>query len=140
MKKFSFLIVIATSFLFSSNVKATPPDTSFVSVQVGGSSKTTYLNILDKVTDSLMATAILSNITIENSNPDYASILPSTSNPRRLVITPIAGGTGTAIVSCHVTYTDPGDGLQKSEDKTIVIAYTVIYNPPHGVKLSLVFN
>ena len=70
--------------------------------------------------------------------PEIANIDTAT-NAMSIRIARISGGKGTALLTCHVTYIDPGDGLQKSEDKTIVISYSVT-GSPHGVKLSLPFN
>jgi hypothetical protein len=136
MKKLLSILIVSI-FYFHANATT---DTVFVSIMVGGASKTAYINVVDKVTDSVILLSSVSGVTIENSHPELASVLVSESSQRRIVVSPIAGGKGYATVLCHVTYTDAGDGLIKSEDKTIIVAYTVIYNPPHGVKLSMSFN
>jgi hypothetical protein len=136
MKKLLLIAIVSISCLIAG---ATPVDTVSVSVQVGGASKSSAMNVVDMVTGSAL-TANITNVSIQNSNPETAKVSVNTANTREIIVSPIAGGFGTATVSCHVTYVDAGDGLLKSEDKTVVISYTVIYNPPHGAKLSFSFN
>lgn len=131
MKKVLFFIAI----VFSIYAKAA--DTTFVTVN--NVAKTATITVVDKVTGSTL-NANVSNIIIQNNNPEFATVSTNAINPRAIDVSPVASGSGTATVNCHVVYTDPGDGLQKSEDKVIVIAYTVTYTPPHGSKLSLTFN
>jgi transcriptional regulatory protein LevR len=136
MKKLLLFVALFACSLFA---KAALSDTVFVSV--GNMSKSSVINVVDKVTGSLTS-ANVTNMAVQNNNPEYATVVPSPSDTwgKTVLISPVASGSGTAVVSCHVTYVDAGDGLSKSEDKTIVIAYTVVFTPPHGVKLSLSFN
>lgn len=136
MKKTITLLLLAV--IFSMSVKAAA-DTTALSLQVGAGSKYGYLNVIDLVTGSGIATTV-TNIVVQNNNPELATITASPSiSPTAIAATAIAPGNGTATVTCHLQYTDPGDGLQKSEDKSTIVSYTVI-GSPHGVKLTLSFN
>lgn len=132
MKKL-LLIAIASMFSFWANAAG---DTTTVSVQVGAGSKFSAINVLDQITGNYVS-ATVTSVSVQNNNPEVASVTATTSNAVK--VTAIAAGSGTAVVSCHLSYVDPGDGLTKSEDKTIVVAFTVIA-APHGVRLSLAFN
>lgn len=112
-------------------------DTTKVTVQVGSGSKFSAINVIDKVTGNYV-TATITNVSVQNLNPELATVSPNDPNPIVIKVSPIKAGSGTAIVSCQVDYVDPGDGLQKSETKSIVISYTVIA-AAHGVRLSLSF-
>jgi hypothetical protein len=138
MKKASLLF--AALLMFSLYVLAEKPlvDTTTVTVQVGSSSKYAAINVIDLVNGNYV-NATVTNVSVQNNNPEIATVAPNPTDNRSIRVSPIAAGTGTAVVSCHLSYVDPGDGLTKSEDKTITIAFTVIASP-HGVKLSLLFN
>lgn len=132
-KALSILLVI----LFIGMTTKAATDTASLSLQVGAGSKYSAINVTDLVTGSYIS-ATISNLSVQNNNPEFATIGVNPTNAQVLVATGVAPGNGTATVICHVQYTDAGDGQLKSEDKTIVIAYTVI-GSPHGVKLSLSF-
>lgn len=141
MKRIFFLLLITSASLFSSSIAMAapaPPDTVAITMQYGASAKYGSINLIDQVNGNYIAPTAITNLVIQNQNPDVAAVTMSTTTSVKVAA--VAGGTGTATVSCHVVYTDPGDGLQKSEDKTIVVAYTVNYTPPHGAKLALLFN
>lgn len=135
MKKLLFLfsITLLTCSAFAN-------DTTRVSVQVGAQ-KSGTIYIRDQVTGVFLS-GVISNIVIQNYNPTIATVeLGSAVNSVK--VNGVAAGSGSAIVSCQVTYTDPGDGLQKTETKSIVVSYTVtnqVASSPHGVKLALAFN
>jgi hypothetical protein len=133
MKK---LLSIAIIILLSISTNA--QDTTHVTVQVGAGSKYASINVVDKVTGSYVS-ATITNVTVQNNNPEFATVAPNPSNPNSIRVTAVAEGNGTALVSCNVSYVDPGDGQTKNEAKTIVISFNVIA-APHGVKLSLTFN
>lgn len=135
MKQLILLSAIVLTSFFS---KAAPSDTTSLTVQVGAGSKFAPINIIDQVNGNYVS-ATITNVSVQNNNPELATVVPNPSNQTVIKATAIAAGTGTAIVSCHVSYVDPGDGLTKSEDKIMVISYTVIA-APHGVKLSITFN
>jgi hypothetical protein len=133
MKKlFLFTAIVLTSFF------AQAQDTTSVTAQVGAGSKYASINVVDKVTGNYVS-ATITNVTVQNNNPEFATVAPNPNNPNSIRVTPVSEGNGTALVSCNVSYVDPGDGQTKNEAKTIVISYTVIA-APHGVKLSLTFN
>jgi hypothetical protein len=133
MKKlFLFIAIVLTSFF------AQAQDTTNVTAQVGAGSKYASINVVDKVTGNYVS-ATITNVTVQNNNPEFATAAPNPNNPNSIRVTPVAEGSGTAVVSCTVSYVDPGDGQTKTENKTIVISFTVI-GAPHGVKLSLTFN
>lgn len=136
MKNVILFIALCGTFL-----AAQAADTTYVNLQVGASAKTSPLAVVDSTTGDVI-TANISNVVIDNSHPEIISITSQYYQGGAYTIkaTPVSGGSGIAKVTCHVVYTDPGDGLQKSEDKVIVIAYAVTYTPPHGAKLSLTFN
>lgn len=113
-------------------------DTTNVTITVGAVSKYATINVVDALNGTAVA-ATISNVSVQNNNPSIATVGLNTNAANSIKITAVTAGSGTATVTCHVVYTDSGDGLQKSEDKTIVIAYTVT-GSPHGVKLSLPFN
>jgi hypothetical protein len=121
--------------IFSFGLSALASDTTKVSIQVGAGSKFSAINVVDKVTGNYIS-ATITNVTVQNQNPELATV--TINDPTTVKVTAIKAGTGTAVVSCHLEYTDPGDGLQKSEDKSMVISYTVIA-AAHGVGLLLTF-
>lgn len=134
------LLILLVSLTINANAK-TESDTATVTVQVGYGQKTATLNLVDSATGSILTGASIVSVAIQNAHPEIISLSSSyNSGVWSIKADPVGGGSGTALLSCKGTYTDPGDGLQKTESKTIVISYTVIYNPPHGTKLSLVFN
>jgi hypothetical protein len=133
MKKLFLLTAIVLTSFF-----AQAQDTTHVTVQVGAGSKYASINVVDKVTGNYVS-ATITNVTVQNNNPEFATVAPNPSNPNSIRVTAVAEGNGTALVSCAVSYVDPGDGQTKNESKTIVVSYTVI-GAPHGVKLSLTFN
>jgi hypothetical protein len=130
MKKLLLAIIV----LFS--ITANASDTSFVSVQYLAS-KSTSLQVVDAVTNGILS-ATFSGVTVQNNNPSVATV--TVSNTKTITVSGLAAGSGTAVISCHVNYVDIGDGQSKSEDKIIVVSFTVLPAPPHGVKLSLPFN
>jgi hypothetical protein len=134
MKKAIGILLVAVLFCLSTKAAA---DTTALSLQVGAGSKYSAINVVDLVTGSFVS-ATISNLSVQNNNPELATVGVNPTNSQGLVATAIAPGTGTATVSCHLQYTDPGDGQLKSEDKSTVISYTVV-GSPHGVKLSLSF-
>jgi hypothetical protein len=136
MKK--IIAILLAAVIFSMAAKAAATDTTVLSMQVGGSVKNAYLAINDLITGTAI-NATFSNVVVQNNNTDIATIIVNPLISNGIKATPLIAGSGTAVVSCHVSYTDPGDGQQKSEDKTIVIAYAVT-GAPHGIKLSLSFN
>jgi tartrate dehydratase alpha subunit/fumarate hydratase class I-like protein len=130
MKKIILLLsIVLTSFFASAS------DTTSVTVQVGAS-KYSAINVKDAVTGNYLS-ATITNVSVQNNTPALATVAPN--NSTSIKITGVAAGSGTAIVSCHISYTDPGDGLLKSEDKTITLSYTVV-GVPNGAKLALLFN
>jgi hypothetical protein len=131
MKKIILFFGIVLASLSSSAA-----DTTHVSVQVGGLSKFAAIAVTDIVTGNNVV-ATITDIVVQNNNPSVATVTNSSGNTIRVV--PVLEGSGTAVVSCNVSYVDPGDGQTKNEAKTIVVSYTVI-GAPHGVKLSLTFN
>lgn len=135
MKKF---LLIALVSMFAYSVNAAPADTTSLTVQVGAGSKFAPINIVDKVTGNYVS-ATITNVTVQNNNPELATIIPNPSDPTSIKATAVTAGNGTAVVSCHITYVDPGDGLHKSEDKSITITYTVIA-AAHGVRMAVTFN
>lgn len=137
MKKLLSIAVLV--FAFSLVAKAAPSDTTSLSLQIGAGSKYAGISVIDQVTGTAITPVTISNVVVQNNNPELATIIQNPSNPSGLKATPIAAGSGTALVTCHVVYTDPGDGLQKSEDKSILLSYTVS-GTPHGVRLALTFN
>ncbi len=130
------LLSILCILILSFNSKAS--DTTTVTLQVGAGSKFAPINLTDNITGNYIA-AIISNVTVQNNNPEFATIIPNPTNTSIIKATAVSAGKGTATVTCNVSYKDAGDGLQKNETKTIVISYTVI-GVPNGSKLSLVFN
>jgi hypothetical protein len=135
MKK---LITLAIILALSQVLNATPAaDTTAVTAQIGAGSKYATITVLDQTTGTPLS-ATISNVSVQNNNPEIATV-STTGNPNQIKVAAVATGSGSATVSCHVVYTDPGDGLQKSENRTIIINYTVI-GAPHGAKLSLAFN
>lgn len=131
MKKL-LLIAIVSIFAFTAHAS----DTTSVSVDVGVF-KSSYLGLNDQVTGTNL-NATYSNITVSNPTPGIATVAQN-GTLSSIKVTGIAPGTGYATVTCTASYVDPGDGLQKTEQKSIVIAYTVV-GTPHGAKLSLTFN
>lgn len=131
-KALSILLLI----LFIGMTTKAATDTASLSLQVGAS-KYSAINVTDLVTGGYIS-ATISNLSVQNNNPEFATVGVNPTNAQVLVATGVAPGNGTATITCHLQYTDAGDGQLKSEDKTIVIAYTVI-GSPHGVKLSLSF-
>lgn len=134
MKK---LILSLSIILVSIYANAAATDTASVTIQVGVS-KYSAINVKDAVTGNYLS-ATITNVSVQNSNPEFATVVLNPNNPTSIKITGVAAGSGTAIVSCNISYTDPGDGLLKSEDKTITLSYTVS-GVPHGSKLALLFN
>jgi hypothetical protein len=130
MKKTLILLFVLCAF-----IKASAADTTKISIQVGGGSKFSAINVVDKVTGNFVA-ATISNVSVQNLNAELATV--TLSDPTTVKLTPIKGGNGVAVVNCHLEYVDPGDGLQKSEDRAVVISYTVAA-APHGVSLLLTF-
>lgn len=129
--------LLLITFLFTT-IFASATDTTLVNLQVGAASKFASIYVSDNVTGSNVQ-ATISNAVVQNNNPEVATVIPNPYNATSIKATAVSAGTGTAVVSCNVSYVDPGDGQTKNESKTIVIKYTVIA-APHGVKLSLVFN
>lgn len=129
MKKLLLITFLIVSIFASAN------DTTVVNLQVGAGSKYSAINVKDAVTGNIVS-ATITNVVVQNNNPEFASV---TVNANVIKATAVSAGSGTAAVSCNVSYVDPGDGQTKNESKTIVISYTVLA-APHGVKLSLVFN
>jgi hypothetical protein len=135
MKKLIVLSLILIAFTLKSAA------TDSTGVSLSGASKSAGINSIDLITGYGVATTI-SSISVQNNNPEIATITSIAFNCNTntgIKATPVTNGNGTATVTCHVNYTDPGDGLPKSEDKIIVISYTVT-GSPHGIKLSLSFN
>lgn len=128
--------IILIAFLFVS-MFASANDTTVVNLQVGAGNKFATITVVDEITGDAIPSTV-TNVIVQNNNPELATII-LTASPGVIKATGLAAGSGAAVVSCNVSYVDPGDGLQKNESKTIVIKYTVI-GAPHGVKLSLVFN
>jgi hypothetical protein len=133
MKKLLALAIILTISFAS---KAT--DSTFLTLQVGGSIKNAFIGVVDQVTGAQLS-ATITNVSVQNNNPELATVVVNPLISNGIKATAVAAGTGTAVVSCNVSYVDPGDGQTKTENKTIIISYTVI-GAPHGVKLSLTFN
>jgi hypothetical protein len=131
MKKTLILLFVLCAFI----IKSSAADTTKISIQVGGGSKFSAINVVDKVTGNFVS-ATITNVSVQNLNAELATV--TLSDPTTVKLTPIKGGNGIAVVNCHLEYVDPGDGLQKSEDKAIVISYTVIA-AAHGVSLLLTF-
>ena len=131
MKKL-LLIVFSLCTFFA--VKASDTTNVTAVLAIGETVKSDSLLVLDKVTSNPI-TASVTGVSIQNSNPAAATV--SYIN-RVVTISRVGAGSGTATLSCRVTYTDPGDGLQKSEDKVVLINYTVA-GEPHGINISL-FN
>jgi hypothetical protein len=127
-----FFAIILVSFCSNAT------DTTTVTLQVGAGSKFATINVTDKVTGGYVS-ATITNVSVQNSNPEFATVVLNPNSTTSIKATGVAAGSGVATVSCNVSYTDPGDGLLKNETKTIIISYTVIA-APHGVKLALVFN
>jgi hypothetical protein len=127
-----FLAIVLTSYF------ANASDTTTVSIQVSAGSKYAPINIVDQVSGNYVS-ATITNVAVQNNNADIATVAPNPTNTTIIKVTGVKAGTGTAVVSCHISYVDAGDGQTKSEDKTIVVSYTVIA-APHGVRLSLLFN
>lgn len=128
--------LLLITFLFVS-IFANATDTTTVSVtlEAGKVTESAPILVIDNITGAQVE-ATVSNIVIQNNNPSVATVSPYASS---IKITRVGVGSGTATVSCKVSYTDAGDGLSKYETKTIIINYTVI-GAPNGVKLSLTFN
>lgn len=132
-------IIALASLLLVLSLQSFASDSTTAVIPTGMTVKSAALRIVDNVTGTFLS-ATVSNIVIENSNPEIATVTVDTSSSLPIIkVTRVSGGSGTASVTCHISYTDPGDGLQKSEDKTIVISFTVT-GAPHGAKLSLTFN
>ena len=134
------LFICTLLLAFGASASAAPSaDTATLTLQIGAGSKYAGINVIDQVTGVAITPVTISNVVVQNNNPELATIIQNPSNTSGLKATPIAAGSGTALVTCHVVYTDPGDGLQKSEDKSILLSYTVS-GTPHGVRLALTFN
>lgn len=108
-----------------------------INLQVGAGSKFGTINIRDAVNGNYVA-ATISNVSVVNSNPEFATIIPNPSNVSSIKATPVAAGSGTATVSLHLDYTDPGDNQAKSVDKTVPLTFNVIA-APHGVNVEIIF-
>lgn len=130
MKQFllTAIILLVSFFCFAA-------DTTTVVLSAGQNIKSDSIKVIDQVTNNEI-TASITSVSIQNSNPEVAAV---SYLSRVIKITRVKAGSGTASISCRVSYVDPGDGLQKTEDRTIIINYTVI-GTPHGIKLSLTFN
>jgi hypothetical protein len=131
MKHLLLILIISIS------LNSFASDTTFVTLQVGAGSKFAPINVVDKVTGNYVA-ATITNVAVQNNNPEFATVIPNPTNQNVIKATAITAGKGAATVSCNVTYVDAGDGLQKNENKIIVISYTVV-GAPNGTKLSIVF-
>lgn len=115
------LLSILCILILSLNSKA--QDTTTVTLQVGAGSKFAPINLADNVTGNYIS-ATISNVTVQNNNPEFATVVPNPTNTSIIKATGILAGKGTATVTCSVSYKDAGDGLTKNENKTIVISYT----------------
>lgn len=136
-KHLLFLLFAAITFLSASATAPPMPstDTASVSLQVGGNTKFGTINVIDSTTGNFL-TATISSIVIQNNNPEIATV--SQNNATSVKAVAVSAGTGTAIVSCNISYVDPGDGLQKNQTKSAVVSYTVT-GTPHGAGLTLQF-
>jgi hypothetical protein len=129
-----FLLILLSVIVFAgANARS---DTAFVSLQVGGVTKASTITVVDSITGSPLSSSI-SNVVVQNINPEFANVALLSGTTVKAA--PVAAGTGTAIVSCNVSYVDPGDGLQKNQTKSVLLSYTVT-GTPHGANLTLSFN
>lgn len=135
MKKVLFLIAIVSAFSLCSFAQQ---DTMSLALQMSSSYRYSSVNVVDKVTSNYVS-ATVTSMTVQNNNPEIATVVLNPNSANSIKAGGVAVGTGTAVVSCHVVYTDPGDGLQKSEDRQVLITYTVS-GSPHGAKVVLTFN
>lgn len=58
-----------------------------------------------------------------NSNPEFADF---TFDGTNYIGTGKAAGSGTVVLTAHVTYTDPGDGSAQEEDVTVTKNFVVL--------------
>lgn len=110
-----------------------------INLQIGGTKSGSFV-IKDAVTNTTLS-ANYSNLQFSNSNPEFATFQPnsSVSDPESMVKGfPLAVGSGTVVITVDVTYTDPGDGVQRTETKTLSKTFEVT-GTPHGANLELVF-
>lgn len=126
------LLLFAITFLSFFVANAADTSTVNVIVPVGQTIKSDSLKVVDAITNNEIS-ATVTGVSIQNSSPSIATV---SYLSRTISVMRVAPGSGTAILSCRVSYTDPGDGLQKSEDKVIIINYTIA-GTPHGVTLQV---
>lgn len=105
-----------------------------------GEAKASSFILRDSVNNSLLS-ATYSNLQFSNSNPSVATFQANSSapDPESIVkASSLAVGSGTVVITVDVTYTDPGDGVQRTETKTLTKTFEVT-GTPHGANLDIVF-
>lgn len=102
--------------------------------------KTGSFILKDPTTNQVLTTGY-SNLVLNNSNPEVANFQADSTSPdpeSKIKATPAAVGSGNLTISVDVTYTDPGDGVQRTETKSMTKTFEVA-GTPHGASLELVF-
>ena len=110
-----------------------------INLQVGGSKTTNF--IVRDATNNAPLSANFSNLQIANTNPEVASFISDTtaSDPEsRVKAIATAIGGGTINISVDITYVDPGDGVQRTETKTLTKTFEVT-GTPHGASIDIIF-
>lgn len=110
-----------------------------INLQIGVSKSKNFT--LRDATNNAPISANYSNLQFSNSNPASATFQADSGapDPESLVkAIPVAVGSGTVAITVDVTYTDPGDGVQRTETKTLTKTFEVT-GTPHGANLELVF-
>lgn len=107
-----------------------------INMVVGQPHKIGILTLIDNVNSSAI-NAVFSNLSIQNSNPEFASFEASTDS-NSVAGTGLTAGSGSVVISVHAVYVDGGDGLTHSDDLTITKTYQVSA-AAHGSHLIVTF-
>jgi hypothetical protein len=101
-----------------------------------GQTKGGVIKLFDNVTNSQL-NAVFANQQISNTNPEFANIVPHSSQ-NSFNASGVTPGLGSATVSVTVTYTDAGNGQIYTETKTSTFSFEVV-GSPNGSHIEVTF-
>src|SRR5574339_430446 len=95
-----------------------------INLVVGAGHKFAALNLVDNANGNFIS-ATFSNQSVSNDHTEFAVIEINPSNPDSVSAIGLTPGAGIVIISAHADYTDPGDGLNHSEDFSVTKTFEV---------------